>query len=368
MKPAVLSPIIETRPTTATICGLALSPGSSQTIGQSDKARGNRKGFQKASSKSKGIRDKMQKPIIGLALGGGAARGWAHIGVLNALHRLGIRPDIIAGTSMGAIAGGCYAAGKLETLSEFAQNLTLRGLLRYLDFNFSGSGILSGGRLRALLKTHLDAFEIEHLPIKFAAVATQIGTGHEVWLTHGKLVRALQASSALPGIFKPVCVNHRWLTDGVLVNPVPVSVCRAFGAEVVIAVTPQAELCGKGGVIPDHGATTQECDSNPPESIKPPKGNGRAAKHLLHRQFLGPKEMPGITSVMVDAFNITQDRIARARLAGDPPDVIIAPRLRDIGLFDFHRAKEIIPQGEAAVERAREDIFHALGMLTETPT
>ena len=305
----------------------------------------------------------MQKPVVGLALGGGAARGWAHIGVLTALHSMGIRPDIIVGTSMGAVAGGCYAAGKLETLSDFARNLTLRGLLRYLDFNFSGSGILSGGKLQKLLKSHLNEFDIEHLPIKFAAVATQIGTGHEVWLTRGKLVRALQASSALPGIFKPVCVDHRWLTDGVLVNPVPVSVCRAFGAEVVLAITPQSELCGKGAVIHEHGATAGECNATPSETATPPKANGRAAKHLLHRQFLGPKEMPGITSVMVDAFNITQDRIARARLAGDPPDVIITPRLRDIGLFDFHRAEEIIPAGEAAVHRARDDIFHALGML-----
>ncbi len=302
----------------------------------------------------------MNRPVIGLALGGGAARGWAHIGIIRGLAAMGIHPDIVVGTSMGAIAGGCHAAGKLDVLETFARGLTLRGLLRYLDFNFSGSGILSGNKFRRLLQEHLADLEIENLPIKFAAVATQIGTGHEVWLTRGRLVHALRASSALPGIFRPVCVNQRWLTDGVLVNPVPVSVCRAFGAEVVLAVSLQNEVTRKGAVIPDHGATEQGCTTDSPDLNRPPKGNGRAATHLLHRQFFGRKEVPGITAVMLDAFNITQDRIARARLAGDPPDVMLAPRLKDVGLFDFHRAGEIIPTGQDAVARAREDIEHAI--------
>ena len=177
---------------------------------------------------------KFVRPRIGLALGGGAARGWAHIGVLDVLVEAGYAPDVIAGTSIGAVVGGCFAAGKLDQLSAFATGLTKRRVVGLMDFHIGGSGLISGGRLKRLLDRDLDGIRIEQLTQRFVAIATELGNGHEIWLTHGPLVEALRASYALPGVFDPVKLGGRWLMDGALVNPVPVTACRALGADVVI--------------------------------------------------------------------------------------------------------------------------------------
>ena len=297
----------------------------------------------------------MARGKIGLALGGGVARGWAHIGVLNALERAGIRPDIVAGTSIGAVAGGCYVGGKLDTLEAFARSLTRRKVFGFLDFNLSGSGLLSGDKLYELLNEHLGHAQIEAMERKFVAVATEIGTGHEIWLSRGGLIDAMRASYALPGIFRPVKLDGRWLFDGAIVNPIPVSVCRAAGATVVIAVNLQHDVFGKGTVLADNRAAIEaEAEALAEPEAAPSRGG---ALRLLHRQFFGGgANAPGISTVMMEAFNITQDRIARSRLAGDPPDFTISPRLGQFGAFDFHRADELIALGEAATERALFDI------------
>ena len=294
---------------------------------------------------------------IGLALGGGAARGWAHIGVMKALHAAGIRPDIIAGTSIGAVVGGCYASGHLDDLEGFARELTPRRIFGYLDFNLAGTGLIGGQRLCDRLDRHLGDKLIEDLDTRFTAVATEIGTGHEHWLSRGRLVDAVRASYALPGIFKPVRVNGRWLFDGALVNPIPVSVCRALGARYVIAVNLNFDVLGRGSVVPaidmDYDGDDAS-DANTPPVMEPP---ARGMRSMLKRQIFGQGDgAPGISTVMVDAFNIVQDRIARSRLAGDPPDAMISPRLQDVGLFDFHRADELISRGAEAVKRQIDDI------------
>ena len=297
----------------------------------------------------------MPRPVIGIALGGGAARGWAHIGVLKTLAEAGLEPDIVAGTSIGAVAGACYVTGRLRELEEFAGALTRRRVFGFLDFNFAGSGLITGQRLNSRLETHLQEFTIEKLERKFVAVATELGTGHEVWLNKGNLVNALRASFSLPGIFRPVKVNGRWLIDGALVNPIPVSVCRALGARIVIAVNLNSDVIGKGSTIHDHEAFADAPSA--PEDTQFPGSNGRAAIHLLHRQIFGRGHgAPGISSVMMDAINITQDRIARSRLAGDPPDITIAPKVGSIGLFDFHRATEAMTQGARATERQIDEL------------
>jgi NTE family protein len=300
---------------------------------------------------------------IGLALGGGASRGWAHIGVLKALHAAGIRPDIIAGTSIGAVVGGCYSSGHLDDLEGFARELTPRRIFGYLDFNLAGNGLIGGQKLCDRLDRHLGDKLIEDLDTRFTAVATEIGTGHEHWLSRGKLVDAVRASYALPGIFKPVRVNGRWLFDGALVNPIPVSVCRALGARYVIAVNLNFDVLGRGSVVPtpetDFGDDDQIDQPSAYEEIVPP---ARGMRGLLQRQIFGRGDgAPGISTVMVDAFNIVQDRIARSRLAGDPPDAMISPRLQDIGLFDFHRAEELISRGAQAVARQLDDIAREIG-------
>ncbi|MGE0628639.1 MAG: patatin-like phospholipase family protein [Hyphomicrobiaceae bacterium] len=306
---------------------------------------------------------------IGLALGGGAARGWAHIGVIKALAEAGIVPDVVAGTSIGAVVGGCYVIDRLDVLEQFALSLTRRKVLGFLDFNLAGTGLISGQRLCDLLGSHLGELRIEDLPKPFTAVATEIGSGHEVWLSRGSLVDAMRASYALPGIFRPVRIKGRWLFDGALVNPVPVSVCRALGARYVIAVNLNSDMCARGTVLPDITAYEGEDDKPAAEPVK--GKNGVAVRALLHRQlFGGGDNTPGISTVVVDALNIVQDRIARSRLAGDPPDAIINPRLAGIGPFDFHRAGDLIELGKAAVRREIEDLADQLmvrGRLEPAP-
>jgi NTE family protein len=302
----------------------------------------------------------MAKTGIGIALGGGAARGWAHIGVLKTLLDAGIKPDIVAGTSIGAVVGGCYVADRLDALERFARELTRRRVFGYLDLNFAGSGLITGQRLCDRLEEQLGDRTIETLEAPFTAVATEIGTGHEVWLSQGRLVDAIRASYALPGIFRPVNINGRWLFDGALVNPVPVSVCRALGARYVIAVNLNTEMFGRGTVAPRIAADRPETPT--PEASEIRGNNGRAALKLLRRQLFGKggEEVPGISTVMIEAFNIVQNRIARSRLAGDPPDVMVSPRLGGIGPFDFHRADELIELGAAAALRVIEDITSEL--------
>lgn len=303
------------------------------------------------------------RPTLGIALGGGAARGWAHIGVLKSLVEAGLEPDIVAGTSIGAVAGACYVTGRLSALEDFACALTRRRMFGFLDFNFAGSGLITGQRLSARLEHHLQGFSIEQLERRFVAVATELGTGHEVWLNRGSLVNALKASFALPGIFRPVKINGRWLIDGALVNPIPVSVCRALGARIVIAVSLSNDLLNRGGVIHDQAAF-MEPPAAAVEDDRLPGANGRAALHLLHRQIFGRNDdAPGISAVMMDAINITQDRIARSRLAGDPPDVTIGPKMGGIGLFDFHRACEAIELGARAAEKQIDEIKAAISVI-----
>lgn len=299
---------------------------------------------------------------IGLALGGGAARGWAHLGVLRVLEQAGIKPDIVVGTSIGAVVGGCYAADRLGELETFALELTRRRVFGYLDFNFGGSGLITGQKLCQRLESHLKETTIESLNRRFVAVATEIGTGHEIWLSRGHLVDAMRASYALPGIFQPVKIAGRWLFDGALVNPVPVSVCRALGARYVIAVNLNSDISGKGTIVPHHESELPEALGQ--ALVDTPNGDARSGvRQLLMRQLFGRTGGgPGISAVMVDAFNIVQDRIARSRLAGDPPDAIISPRLSGVGLFDFHRAEELIERGMAAASREIEDINEEIRM------
>lgn len=275
-----------------------------------------------ASSKP-AIPEKPAKARVALALGGGAARGWAHIGVLRALDEEGIEVGMIAGTSIGALVGGCYLAGKLDELEAFARSLTMRRIASLLDLTIGGGGLLGGMRLTKRMQEHLEGLTVEELPRPFVAVASELNSGHEVWIDGGSLITALRASYALPGIFEPVRCNNRTLIDGALVNPVPVSVCRAYEQPLVMAVNLHYDVFGRSAVV-KHKASL------------PDQASAETAK--------APNKV-GLTGVMVQAFNIIQDRISRARLAGDPPDLALHPRLNDIGLSEFHRAGEAIERG-----------------------
>lgn len=303
------------------------------------------------------------RPSIGLALGGGAARGFAHIGVIRALAARGIVPDVIVGTSIGAVVGGCYAANEMDNLESWARTLTVRGVLSYLDISLSGSGLINGGHLATRLETGLKESRIDDLPIRFAAIATEFNTGHEIWLTRGRLSEALRASYSLPGIFPPVLIGGRWLVDGALVNPVPVSAARALGARLVIAVNLNSDLFGRGTIIANYGSDDSE---NASTQVKANGLRGMfSGERSLRRQIFGRRGRPGLPTVMVEAFNVMQDRITRARLAGDPPDVLISPRLGGIGWFDFHRAADAIDIGTEAAEKAINSVSEAVTALTQ---
>ena len=307
----------------------------------------------------------IRRPVIGLALGGGAARGFAHIGVLRTLIAHGIVPNVVVGTSIGAVVGGAYAAGHLDTLEEWARGLQVRNILGYLDIRLNGSGLIGGERLAAQLAASIGDTLIEDLPLKYASVATEVRTGHEIWLTHGRLVEAMRASYALPGIFQPILVGDRWLVDGALVNPVPVSAARALGAEIVIAANLSSDIFTHSTTIYAHGALPPEPVATEIEAKPPKRGFGKffSPERTVKREFFGGGGRPGISSVMVDAFNIMQDRITRARVAGDPPDMLITPRVGQIGWFDFHRAADLIDHGARAAERAIDSIQEAIDVL-----
>ncbi|MBE7185083.1 MAG: patatin family protein [Methylobacterium mesophilicum] len=287
------------------------------------RGRSELKAAEAAPSAPSSVKPKARRGIA-LALGGGAARGWAHIGVLRALDEAGIRVDMIAGTSIGALVGGCYLAGKLDALEEFARNLTRRRMLNFMDFTLRGSGLLGGMRLNARMEDHMKGLRFEDLPKPLVCVAAEIRTGHEVWLSSGSLITAMRASYALPGVFEPVMCNNRMLVDGALVNPVPVSVCRAYEQPVVVAVNLHYDLFSRAAIIRHSSA---EAETQLPSEMR------------LRESKLG------VLTVMVEAFNIIQDRITRARLAGDPPDISLQPKLGHIGLSEFHRADELIRIG-----------------------
>lgn len=252
---------------------------------------------------------------IGLALGSGAARGWGHLGVLDALKEKGIEPSIIAGTSIGSVVGAFYSAGQIDFLKNWALSLNRREMLRYLDFKMTPTvGLFQGKRLMKALEAVLGSPLIETLRLPFAAVATDLGSGHEVWLNQGELLQAIRASIAVPGLLTPVLHEGRWLVDGGLVNPVPISVCRALGADFVIAVNLNSE-------------TTRTA----------------ARQRLTNR-----KRMPNLIDTVMNALIIMQERISRSRMAGDPPELLIAPPLGEIGLMEFHRAKEAMMIGKEA--------------------
>ncbi len=312
-----------------------------------------------------------RRPKVGLALGGGSARGWAHIGVIRELAASGIAIDVVTGTSIGAVVGACYAAGKLDILESFARGLNRRRVFALMDVSLGGSGLLAGGRLSRRLGRDLGGMTIETLSKPFAAVATELGSGREVDLVEGDLVEAIRASYALPGIFEPVQIGGRWLFDGAMSNPVPVSVCRALGADLVVAVNLTSDLPDDGhhqaGLNLVHSVPEAEELARDLPALErdlpdlPPEGSRRRKRRrfrFVRRRLFArrPDGAPGIAGVMVGAFSIAQERISRSRLAIEPPDVMISARLASVGLFDFHRAGDLIAYGRYVARRVLPEI------------
>lgn len=293
---------------------------------------------------------------IGLALGGGMARGFAHIGVLKTLEKYGIRPTIIAGTSIGALVGACYLTGKMDELEGWARSLNRFKILSYLDLRVRSAGLIGGRKLNALLLQNFGGMRMEDLPHDFTAIAADLASGHEVWLKDGVLVDAIRASFALPGVFPPVQIGNRNLVDGALVNPCPISVCQAHGARITIAVDLHADMIGKATKPGNNYQTVTGFDifnehDVPAEKQEPFLNNPMSLK-LFQRDQKGPS----LFGVMVSALGIMQDRLTRSRLAGDPPDIHIKPQVGHIGMLEFEKAADLIRLGAEAAERMMPEI------------
>jgi NTE family protein len=295
---------------------------------------------------------------LAVALGSGVARGWAHIGVLRGLERAGVKPAFICGTSIGALIGGVYLAGRLDELELWARQLNRFRVSRLFDFQLGRGGLIAGQRFLQILHPDLAEQRIEDLPAQFAGVSTELGTGHEVWLQKGNLLAAMRASYALPGLFPPVRIDGRWLLDGALVNPVPVSVCRALGARVVAAVNLNADAFGSPTVDEDDEIGLGTTPQGAAHALAALPGTA-----IVRQLFSRRSEEPSLFAVMASSLNIVQDRLTRSRLAGDPPDVTIAPKVGHIGLMEFERAGESISAGEQAVEQALPALKEALRRL-----
>jgi len=296
---------------------------------------------------------------IGVALGSGSARGWAHIGVLQELLALGIQPHVIAGTSVGALVGAWSARGHLDEAEKWVRCLSRRDVLRYMALSCA-SGLLEGKRLMDFYRNNVGDIDIQDLPMPYAAVATNLTTGQEVWLRKGSLLDAVRASISLPGLFKPVLQGKHWLVDGGLVNPVPVNVCRAMGANVVIAVNLNGDLIGR-----NRNPRPIESTDDPGWWERISSVWSRNGQYGIAEKAAALPTGPGFVDVLASSINIMQDRITRSRMAGDPPEIVISPRLHHLELLDYARGAEAIEEGRAAVQRMRSLIVHVLGYHDE---
>jgi NTE family protein len=292
-----------------------------------------------------------RSPRVGLVLGSGAARGWAHIGVIRALEHAGVRPDLVCGTSVGALVGAAYASGDFERFCAGTSGMRRRDVISFMDVALNG-GLLKGERFMSFVSRVCEDRPIEDLAIPFGAVATSLETGAEVWLRTGSTMNAVRASLAMPGLFTPVMSSDGILVDGALVNPVPVSLARAMGADIVIAVDLSAGIVGRSLVVNEARA-----------------GRSSAVSGWFRRgleRFAGDHRAlrrPSVLNVIATSLDVMQVRITRSRMAGEPPDLIVAPRLSDVGLLDFHRAAEAIHEGERAMTAALDNLA-VLGIHT----
>jgi len=304
---------------------------------------------------------------IGLALGSGSARGLAHLGVIRALEEAGIKIGFVAGTSIGALIGAAYASGRLDSMVSTFQKFNWMKTAAFFDVVFPKSGLIDGAKVGELVRTHIDSEVIESLPIPFCAVATDIQTGDEVVICQGDVIEAVRASISVPGIFTPVRSNGRLLVDGGLVNPVPVSVARTMGADIVIAVDLNHQIVTGKNLKP----LTAVKVATEPSRMSQPRSRllrecFRSMSELRHKllakdaptseqfnSWLSAEPIPNIFELLLASVNIMETSITESRLKIDKPDLIIHPPLGEIRFLEFGRAEEIISIG---YDSAREQL------------
>ncbi len=309
---------------------------------------------------------------IALVLGSGAARGWAHIGVINALSEAGVRPDCVVGTSIGALVGAAYASGKIHSIEELARELDWRKVVSLFDVVFPRSGLIDGRKIADSIREQVEPGNIEDLSLPFRAVSTDLVTSREVVIQDGDVVEAVRASISVSGMFTPVKRGAMVLVDGGLVNPVPVSVARHMGADYVIAVDLTHDLQGHGGA---KGAALANSSGTPPgkEPMSSPTGKGAPLAGIGERiksvdalglaqvrQWLAKESMPNIFEVLMASMNVMEKQIAELQLRAEPPDLLIRPKLGHLRFMDFHRADETILEGYRATKLCLEETGDAV--------
>lgn len=280
-----------------------------------------------------------QKTTVSLILGSGGARGLAHIGVIEWLGENGYEIRSIAGSSMGALVGGIYAAGELDVYRRWVSALQLLDVLRLLDLSFDGRGLFKGDRLMGALRNLIGDRDIESLPLSFTAVATELDTGREVWLDRGSLFDAIRASIAIPTVFTPQEIGGRQLVDGGLVNPIPIAPTLRDMTELTVAVNATAPLRGAAP------APEQEAEAAPAA-----QGDGYRRRIAQFLAALGDRAAPkapdlGLFDVISRSMDTMQSRIARFHLAAQAPDVLIEIPRDACQIHEFHRARELIRVG-----------------------
>lgn len=294
----------------------------------------------------------MKKPVIGIALGSGGARGWCHIGVLRELAEIGVEPQVVAGSSMGALVGAAYSAGQLDALEDWARALTLRSMMPLIDMRIGGGGLVKGEGVLTILREIGLPETIAELALPFVATATDLRTGREIWLREGDLVSSIRASISIPGVFRPMWHDGRWLIDGGVVNPVPVSAARALGAESIIAVNPNAAASGAfwepGRDVPGF----PDLSSLLPEKLRGLWASEKDDEVPAHTE-------PSYVALVNATIDIMSDQICRARLAGEPPQVLLNARLGSVSILDFHRADTVIEEGRRMVRAQAEHLAQA---------
>jgi NTE family protein len=287
---------------------------------------------------------------VTLVLGGGAARGLAHIGVIRVLEEEGYEISAITGTSMGALVGGIYAAGKLDRYTNWVMSLTKTDVIKYLDISFRAkSGILKGDLIIEAMRDFVGDISIENLPIPFLAVATDLSARKEVWISKGNLFEAIRASISIPGVFTPQRISGRWMVDGGLLNPVPVTPAAQALSGVTIAV----DVTGPRSANP-LGKTASNRHEQPPQLRK------KIDEFLESIQkYLGPEssrehDYPAISEVLINSFETMQETLSRYKLAANPPDLLISIPKNICAAHEFFRAPELIDAGAWWTRRALE--------------
>ena len=284
---------------------------------------------------------------VGLALGSGSARGWAHIGAIKAIEEAGIPIHYVAGTSIGAFVGAVYATGHLASLKEFALQMDWKKVVSYFDVVFPRSGLMDGKKVHELFSIHSDARTFDDFKIPVKMIATDLNSGDKIIIDSGNIIESIRASVSVPGVFTPVFLNDRWLVDGGLVDPVPVKVVREMGADVVIAIDLNSGLVSKKPPKESKGKIKQiqkERNEFITRIASQYSSAERAVKNRINHWFSSSSK-PSIIDVLGSSVGIIEEQITRINLAIDPPDILIQPRLGDLKMFDFDQAERSILEG-----------------------